>query len=37
MISRRVFDLEVPLDGNAQITLYGFVSGFAPFKWVFTP
>jgi hypothetical protein len=37
MISRRVFDLEVPLDGNGQITLYGFVSGFAPFKWVFTP
>jgi hypothetical protein len=31
------FDLEVPLDGNGQITLYGFVSGFAPFKWVFTP
>jgi hypothetical protein len=31
------FDLEVPLDGNGQITLYGFVSGFAPHKEVFTP
>jgi C-terminal processing protease CtpA/Prc len=29
------FDLEVPLDGNGDITLYGFVSGFAPYKEVF--
>ena len=31
------FDLEVPLDGNGRITLYGFVSGFAPHKEVFMP
>ena len=31
------FDLEVPLDGNGEITIFGFVSGFAPFKKVFTP
>jgi hypothetical protein len=31
------FDLEVPLDSNGQITLYGFVSGFAPYRTVFTP
>jgi C-terminal processing protease CtpA/Prc len=29
------FDLEVPLDGNGDITLYGFASGFAPYKEVF--
>jgi hypothetical protein len=31
------FDLEVPLDSNGQITLYGFASGFAPSKTVLTP
>lgn len=31
------FDLEVPLDGNGEITLYCFCSGFAPFKDVFMP
>ena len=32
-----VFDLEVPLDVNGEITLYCFCSGFAPYKDVFTP
>jgi hypothetical protein len=32
-----VFDLEVPLDGNGEITLYCFCSGFAPYKDVFVP
>jgi len=31
------FDLEVPLDGNGEITLFGFCSGFAPYKEVFVP
>jgi Leucine-rich repeat (LRR) protein len=31
------FDLEVPLDGNGEITLYVFCSGFAPYKEVFVP
>ena len=31
------FDLEVPLDGNGEITLYCFCSGFAPYKEIFTP
>jgi hypothetical protein len=31
------FDLEVPLDGNGEITLFGFVSGFAPYKEVLVP
>jgi hypothetical protein len=32
-----VYDLTVPLDGNGQVTLYVFVSGFQPYKQVFTP
>jgi len=32
-----VYDLEVPLDGNGEITLYAFVSGFSPFKSVLRP
>jgi hypothetical protein len=32
-----VFDLEVPVDEDCEITLYGFVSGFAPFKTVLSP
>jgi hypothetical protein len=31
------FDMEVPLDGNGEITLYVFCSGFAPYKQVFMP
>ena len=31
------FDLEVPLDENGEIILYGFYSGFAPYKKVFIP
>jgi hypothetical protein len=31
------FDLEVPVAEGGDITLYGFVSGFAPYKNVFTP
>jgi hypothetical protein len=31
------FDLEVPLDGNGEITFYSFCSGFAPYKDVFMP
>jgi hypothetical protein len=31
------FDLEVPLDGNGEITLYVFCSGMAPYKNVFVP
>jgi subtilisin family serine protease len=31
------FDLEVPLDGNGEITFYSFCSGFAPYKDVFAP
>ncbi len=32
-----VYDLDVPLDENGEITLYGFSSGRAPFKQVLTP
>ena len=32
-----LYDLEVPLDGNGEITLYGFGSGFSPSKTVLTP
>ena len=32
-----MFDLEVPLDTNGEITLYGFCSGFSPFKAILTP
>ena len=32
-----VYDLDVPLDHNGEITLYGFSSGFEPFKTVITP
>jgi hypothetical protein len=32
-----MFDLEVPLDTNGEITLYSFCSGFAPYKYVFSP
>ena len=31
------FDLEVPLDGNGEITLYVFCSGLGPYKQVFMP
>jgi len=31
------FNLNVPLDGNGQITLFVFVSGLAPFEQVYTP
>jgi len=31
------FDLEVPLDGNGEITLFVFCSGLAPYKEVFIP
>jgi hypothetical protein len=31
------FDLEVPPDENGQITLFGFASGFAPYKVIFMP
>jgi len=32
-----LYDLTVPLDAAGQITLYVFVSGFQPYKHVFTP
>jgi hypothetical protein len=32
-----LYDLTVPLDGDGQITLYVFVSGFQPYKRVFSP
>ena len=32
-----LYDLIVPLDENGQITLYGFCSGFSPFKAILTP
>jgi hypothetical protein len=32
-----VYDLTVPLDAAGQITLYVFVSGFQPYKRVFSP
>jgi hypothetical protein len=32
-----LYDLEVPLDPNKEITLYGFCSGFSPFKAILTP
>jgi len=28
------YELEVPLDENGQITLFGFADGFQPFKEV---
>ena len=31
------FDLDVPLDGNGQITVFAFCSGLAPFKAVVYP
>jgi len=31
------WNLEVPLDANGEITLYGFCSGLAPFKAILTP
>jgi hypothetical protein len=31
------FDLEVPLDGNGEITLYVFCSGMAPYRYIFAP
>jgi hypothetical protein len=32
-----LYDLEVPLDQKSEITLYGFCSGFSPFKAIITP
>jgi hypothetical protein len=32
-----LYDLTIPLDENGEITLYGFCSGFSPFKTVLTP
>lgn len=32
-----LYDLDVPLDPNGEITLYGFCSGFSPFKAILTP
>jgi len=32
-----LYDLDVPLGGNGEITLYGFCSGQAPFKIVLNP
>ncbi len=32
-----MFDLEVPLDENGEITLHGFCAGFSPFKAILTP
>jgi hypothetical protein len=29
------FNLDVPLDGNGEVTLYVFCSGFQPYKYVF--
>jgi hypothetical protein len=31
------YSLEVPLDGNGDITLYGFCAGFQPYKQVLRP
>ncbi len=31
------YSLEVPLDDNGQITLYGFCAGFQPYRQVFRP
>ena len=31
------YELDVPLDEHGKIILYGFCSGFAPFKAVLTP
>lgn len=30
------FDLDVPVDGNGQVTLFGFVDGFQPYRETFT-
>ncbi|MBN1833897.1 MAG: Ig-like domain-containing protein, partial [Deltaproteobacteria bacterium] len=32
-----IYDLEVPLDQNGEITLYGFCAGFSPFKTKLAP
>ncbi len=32
-----LYDLDVPLDENGEITLHGFCSGFAPFKTIIGP
>ncbi len=32
-----MYDLEVPLDANGEITLYGFCNGQAPFKAILAP
>ena len=34
---RGKYNLSVPLNENAQITLFTFADGFAPFKYIFTP
>jgi hypothetical protein len=31
------FRLDVPLDGNGEITLYGFCSGLPPYRYIFQP
>jgi len=31
------YELEVPLDENGQVTLFGFADGFQPFKQIFVP
>jgi hypothetical protein len=35
--SSGAYDLTVPLDGNGEVTLYVFASGFQPYKRVFVP
>lgn len=32
-----IFELDCPLDQDGKITLYCFISGFSPFKFVFDP
>jgi hypothetical protein len=32
-----IYELEVPLDSNGAITLYGFSSGFLPYKDILMP
>jgi hypothetical protein len=31
------FQLDVPLDSNGEVTIYGFCSGLPPYKYVFKP
>jgi hypothetical protein len=31
------FELDVPLDANGKITLFGFASGLQPYKEAFDP